>query len=317
MLRRKNLPSLREALLALGLLVVTTLANSQNVVTQFTIVDRQPTPLTCGWECGLRVQRNTQGMAGGSFANTESPFVVWERVGKGIKSRVFSSLLLTETWQDSGEAVPLYTKGIKRGSVGTWGATIEANDPEGKPGALVGVEVDVFATGPATDHDGDHSANGGRLRIGVDVVGGDEKFKETSINSGAEGSLGLHIYATSTTPWFRWITAARLTDYKRSGLHLHGAKTTSGWRPERAIRITGDHVVGLDFSGGEFQSVLRLKAGQAVTFDEWDDWRIKREGDEWVIQQNVLQPDSTWKHVTVFSVNRQGEVKARKFTVIP
>lgn len=292
-------------------------AQAQNVINQFTVVDRQPTPLTCSWECGLRVQRNTQGMAGGSFGNTESPFMVWERVGKDIKSRVFSSLLLTETWQDSGEAVPLYAKGIKRGSVGTWGATIEANDPEGKPGALVGVEVDIFATGPATDHDGDSGANGGRLRVGVDVVGGDERFKEASINSGAEGSLGLHIYATSTTPWFRWITAARLTDYRRSGLHLHGNPTSSGWKPERAIRITGSHTVGLDFSGGDFQSVLRLKAGQAITFDDYDDWRIKREGDELVVQQNARQPDGTWKHVTVFAVTRQGEVKARKFTVLP
>ena len=76
-------------------------------------------------------------------------------------------------------------------------------------------------------------------------------------------------------------------------------------------------MVGIDFSQGDFQSVLRLKAGQAVTFDGWDDWRIKREGDEWVVQQNALQPDGTWKHVTVMAVTRQGEVKARKFTVIP
>lgn len=306
---------MRLLVFALALLALP--ASAQNVINQFTVVDRQPTPLTCSWECGLRVQRNTQGMTGGSFGNTESPFMVWERVGQGVKSRVFSGLFLTETWQDSGEAVPVYTKGIKRGAVGTWGATIEANDPEGKPGALVGVEVDVFSTGPATDHDGDHSANGGRLRIGVDVVGGDERFKESAINSGAEGSLGMHIYATSTTPWFRWITGARITDYRRSGVHLHGAKTSSGWTPERALRITGDHVVGLDFSGGNFQSVLRLKEGQAITFDGWDDWRMKRQGDEFVIQQNALQPDGTWKHVTVFSVNRQGEVKAKKFTVIP
>lgn len=295
-------------------------AQAQTFIRDFTVVDRYvngASPLTCSWECGLRVDRNTVGKSGGSFANTESPFMVWNRIGKDMKGREFSILSLTESWQDSGEAVPLYTKGVKRGAVGTWGATLEANDPEGKPGPLVGVEVDVFATGPATDHDGDHGANGGRLRIGVDVVGGDERFKETSVNSGAEGSLGLHIYSTSTTPWFRWITAARLTDYRRSGLHLHGNPTSSGWKPERAIRITGSHTVGLDFSGGDFQSVLRLKAGQAITFDDYDDWRIKREGDELVVQQNARQPDGTWKHVTVFAVTRQGEVKARKFTVLP
>ncbi len=306
-----------RALLLLSLALLLATPAQGNSISDFTIVDRQPVPVTCGWECGLRVQRDTTALAGGSFANTETAFMVWERTGKDIKSRVFSTLLLTETFQDSGESVPLYVKAVKRGAVGTWGATIEANDPEGKPGPLVGAEIDIFATGPATDHDGDHSANGGRVRVGVDIVGGDERFKEASINSGAEGSLGLHIYATSTTPWFRWINGARIADYKRNGLTLHGAKTTSGWKPERALRITGDHTVGIDFTGGDFQSVLRLKAGTAITFDQWDDWRIKRDGEELVIQQNARQPDGTWKHVTVFAVTRAGEVKAKKFTVIP
>ena len=301
-------------LLLLILFPLTAMANS---IPDFTTVDRQPTPITCGWECGLRVQRDTTQLSGGTFANTETTFMVWERSGVNIKSRVFSTLLLTETFQNEGESVPLYVKGVKRGAVGTWGATIEANDPEGKPGALVGVEVDVFATGPATDIEGDLSANGGRVRVGVDIVGGDEKFKESSINSGAESSLGFNVYATANTPWFRWISGGRIASYKRNGLILEGMPTTSGWVPERGIRFKGQHVVGIDFSGGTFQSVVRLKEGQAYSFDEYDDWLMKRTGNELIIQQRAQQPDGTWKHVTVFSVNRQGEVKAKKFTVIP
>ena len=117
-------------------------------------------------------------------------------------------------------------------------------------------------------------ANGGRLRVGVDVRAG-RAVQEASINSGAEGP-----WARTSTPRAQRPGSGGSTrqDHRLQAKRPdpNGAKTSSGWKPERALRITGDHVVGIDFSQGEFQSVLRLKEGQAVTFDGWDDWRIKR-----------------------------------------
>jgi hypothetical protein len=274
------------------------------------LVDVQPTPKECGWgECGLRVQRDTRAIQGGTFGNTESVFTVWERAGPEIASRVFSTLLLTESFQNQGEAVALYAKTIRQGSVHAWGATIELNDPAGRPGPSVGLEVDVFTTGPAADSV-DLSSNGGRVRTGVDIVGGDEKYKLGHGSSGAEGTFGLRVYATSTTPHFRWYVGASLEDWKRTGVQVIGRGG------ERFIDLQGEAVVGIDVSRANVQSVIRLRAGQAYSFDEYDDMLVRRDGEDFEILRRAWVGDG-WQHVPVFTVTGDGEVRARKFTLIP
>jgi hypothetical protein len=145
----------------------------------------------------------------------------------------------------------------------------------------------------------------------VDIVGGDELFKSTGVQSNAQGSLGFNVYATGNTPWFRWLSGGQIKDYQKNGLILQGSNS------ERGIRFKGHHTVGLDFSGGTFQEVIRLAQGMAITFDGFGDWLVKRLGDEVVFQQRAQKPDGTWEHRTVMTLTRGGEVKAKKFTVIP
>ena len=298
--------------LASWLLLWVALPVGAQSITDFVNLNRTPTPVYCGWECGLRIERDTIWMSGGDFQNTNSQFMLWNKVGKGIKNREFTGLVLTESEQDSGEAVSLYLKTEKRGSAPAWAGTFELRDKWNKSGSSVGIEVDMFTAGPATDPEYGVGSNGGRVRVGVDIVGGDESFKDGGAKTDAQGTYGFNVYATATTPWFRWLYGGRIGDYKRTGLQLIGR---AGDLPERGIDIIGDHVVGIDFSHGTFQSVIRVKQGDAYTYDQWDDWRILRSGEELVVQQRVLQGDK-WRHVTVMAITRQGEVKARKFTVI-
>lgn len=277
-----------------------------NIIREFTLICRDAV-LACGWEGGLRVERDTRGMTGGSPANTVHASMVWNKVGQDNAQREFSHMVLTEAEQNQGEAVSSYLKTVKMGAAPAWGACIEANDPAGKVGALIGAEVDIFATGPATNPDDGDGSNGGRVRVALDVVGGDEQAKQGGPASGAQGTAGLRVYATSTTPWFRWIFGAWLADYARTGLRLNGKGA------ERAIDIQGSHTVGVDFSRGDFQSVTRLREGQAYSFDQYDDWLMRRQGDEVQILQRSLVAGH-WQHVPVFAVTRDGEVKARKFT---
>ena len=268
----------------------------------------------CGWEGGLRVERDTTNLGvGGTPKNTAHTSMVWNRVGAGNSNREFSHMVLTESFQtNGGEAVSDYLKTVKRGTAPIWGGCDEANDPLGLSGAMVARELDIFAIGPANDPEHGDTHEGGRVRIGADIVGGDEQAKLGGAPSGAQGSAGWRVYATSTTPWFRWLYGGWVTDYLRTGLRLIGKKL-GDWTPERALDIRGDHIVGIDFSNGTCQSVMRLREGQAFSLDAYDDFRFCRIGGAIVF--------SKWTpagRATVFTLDMDaGEVFARKFTTIP
>lgn len=256
-------------------------------VNDFVLVKR-PAQLDVGWEGGLRVDRDTTTLGvGGDPALTQHTCMVWNKIGNGNKSREFSLMTLVENYstQIGAEGVGEYIKAEKRGTAPTWAGCDEANDPLGLPGALIAREFDIFAVGPAADLDIGDQHQGGRTRVAIDIVGGDESIKQGGPATGAQGSAGLRIYSTSTTPEFRWIYGQWITDYLRSGIRLVGAQL-NGWTPERAIDIRGSHVVGVDFSNGTFQSVMRVKMGQAYSFDEYDQLLMRRVGDRLQITNN-------------------------------
>lgn len=312
---------MKRILLTLALALIAPLLwaqSEQQTINHAVILDVRKdgvSPISCGWgECGLQIKRDTTTQTGGAFANTESPFAIWNRVGAGISSREFSGLIITETLQNSGEAVGLYLKTIRRGSVPAWAGTFELNDADNKPGPSVGIEVDMFTTGPATDPDQGLSSNGGRVRAGVEVVGGDEAIKQGKPASGAQGSYGVNVYATSNTPDYRWIFGGQFRDYRRSGVRLVGVKESNGWVPERAIEIKGEHVVGLDFSQGTYQSVIRLKEGMAYSYDEYDDKLVRYKAGKMEFLQRVLV-NGQYVHKAVMVLDyATGEVRAKKFT---
>jgi hypothetical protein len=272
------------------------------IIQEFTRIIRQALH-NVGWEGGLRVERDTTNLGvGGDPGNTAHTFMTWNRVGKGNRNREFSDMTLTESWQDEGEAVSAYRKSVKHGAAPVWAGCDEANDPDGAPGALIAREFDIFATGPVDDS---------RVRVACDIVGGDEAFKQRGENSGAQGTYGWHVYATDSTPWFRWLYAGFADFYLRSGIRLFGRKLGS-WTPERAIDIRGEHVVGVDFSNGNFQSVMRVRQGQEYSLDEYDDFRFSRQGNEVVFTKHTAQGRKT-----VFSMNMEtGDLCAKRFVTI-
>lgn len=256
-------------------------------VNDFVIVKR-PAAFDVGWEGGLRVDRDTTTLGtGGNPGNTVHTLMVWNKIGQGNKNREFSLMTLVENYsnQPGAEGVGEYIKAVKLGSSGTWAGCDEANDPQGLPGPLVTREFDIFACGPATDLDIGDTHNGGRVRVAVDIVGGDEPQKQGQAFSGGQGSAGLRIYSTSTTPDFRWLYGTWVTDYLRTGARYVGKKL-GGWTPERAIDIRGDHVVGIDFSNGNFQSVMRVKMGSNYSFDAFDQVNLRRMDDRFQLLNN-------------------------------
>jgi hypothetical protein len=280
-------------------------------IKDFLLVKRPP-QADVGWEGGFRADRDTTGISGGSFANTAHTGMVWNRIGKGIKNREFSMMVLTESFQDEGEAVSDYLKTVKRGKAPCWGACFEVcDDGVMQDGPMVGLELDMFCTGPATDPTGPLNLNGGRVRVGIDMVLRDDSRNPASKT---EGSIAYHSYANADTPWARWIFGAWFRDYTRSGLRLTG-NPLNGWVPERAIDIQGEHVVGIDFSQGKFQSVFRLKEGQAITLDEYDNMRILRKNNAMVLQVMTLV-NGEYTPKEVFSVGVDGVVRAKKFVEV-
>lgn len=260
-----------------------------NVVDQFTLVKIAPQRFDVGWEGGLRVDRDTTVLpgVGGTPVNTAHTCMVFNKIGQGNANREFSLMTLVEnhSTQHGAEGVGEYIKAVKLGTAPTWAGCDEANDPVGLPGALVAREFDIFACGPAADLDISDLHNDGRVRVAIDIVGGDEPQKQGNPFSGAQGSAGLRIYSTATTPDFRWLYGTWITDYLRTGARYVGKKL-GGWTPERAIDIRGDHVVGVDFSNGNFQSVMRVKMGACYSFDGFDQVNLRRLNDRFQLLNN-------------------------------
>ena len=274
-------------------------------------------PVNCGWECGLRVDRDTTTQSGGAFQTTQHPLMVWNRIGANILNREFSSVFFTESFQNSGEGVSVYAKTEKRGKAPAWGGVSEIRDWENKEGASVAHEFDIFTTGPATDPDNGLSSNGGRVRVGVDVVVGDESFKNGGPKSAATGSMGINVYATSNTPWAKWIYGAKIADYRRSGVRLTGIPGEDGWIPERAIDLQGNHIVGIDFSQGNFQSVIRLKEGQAYSFDEFDNRNLAYKNGKLEFSHVVLVNGKYVRKNVMVLDYATGELRVKKVTLTP
>lgn len=271
--------------------------------------------LTDAWEAGLQV-KYVLDEKGGTPGWVSAPFMSYTIVGVGVKNFVYGNLNVLDNQSDNGENCAGYDKGIKNAKGPTWGRVIEVNDKEGHEGAAVALEADVFVAGKAADPDIGPTDQGGRARVGVDIVGGDQAFKEDGkTNTGAQGTYGFHVYATSTTPWFRWFVGGRITDFLRSGLRIVGKKL-GDWTPERMIDLQGDAVVGIDFSRANLQSIFRVKRGQRIPLDEYDDLCLSRQGNEFTLEKNVEVSPGKYEKRPFFRIDMDGNVYGKKFIEI-
>lgn len=249
---------------------------------------------------------------GGKRGYVNSPFMSYTVVGPKVKNFVYGNLNVLDNQAEEGENCAGYDKAIKNGKGPTWGRCVEVQDKNGHPGAMIGQETDVFSAGPANDPDkGDQDCDG-KVRVGLDTLVGDEKFKTDGMRSDAQASIGHRVAASAASPWARWLYGEWLTDYLRTGLTLFGKGA------ERGIRFLGKHTVGIDFSQGELQSIVRMKEGQAWAFDEYDDVRIRKMGGELQVVHNKLQADGSYVTAIAVRINpNTGVIYARDFVRTP
>lgn len=260
-----------------------------NTIKEFTFFKRDEQLIGVGEEGGACVERNTLAVSGGGYADVSSAWVTRNYIGKGNKGREFMTLGHTISHQDEGEAVDVYRKVEKRGRAPVWVGVDEVFDDLGLEGAAVGREIDMFVTGFAADpfsSAGDQD-NGGRMRIGHDFVGGDEQARQGKPTQGASATAPFRVGKTANGGMFSWLYGGIIGCFKRAGLVFvaDGA--------ERFLWFKGRATVGLDFSGADLQSVIRMKAGDRITFEGTDSIGISYR-DGFLVFDNCGRPFAKW-----------------------
>lgn len=223
-----------------------------------------------GSEGGLKVTRDTSKLFGGITGYVNAAATIYSVTGKELKTFEWNLLTKTDNYSDSGENCGLYSQINKFAKGPSWAACFEAtstvyNDPT----RLVGAEVDCFVAGQDSG-----------LRFGVDIVVGDANQVRNKVRSDvAVASYGMRISASAESPWAKWNVGALLTDFSSAGILLNSNAI-------RGIHMVGNYIVALDLSGVTGQTSIRLKEGQKITFDEYDQIAIRKQGSRLSIINN-------------------------------
>ena len=151
----------------------------------------KPASAIDAYEGGLRVQRDTTGLSGGTAGHVNTALMVRTIAGKDVDAFEWASLSIVDNHALRGENVGMYAQANKFSSGPTFGGVSEVNDASGLPGAAVGHEIDLFITGPD---------NGSR--IGLDLVVGDARAARGQPRSEqAAGTTGIRVAASQGSPW--------------------------------------------------------------------------------------------------------------------
>jgi len=155
----------------------------------------------------------------------------------------------------NGENVGIYGQGNSyKPSCTTWGGVMEARDMVGDPitGRLVGLEVDLFSNG-----------NNGDNKIILDLVLG--KHTQDSPNTPlAYAGIRLAPQAGVDTNG-KFSYGILMEGEMATAISLQG-KGTFGYRDQ------GTYAVGIDLSQGTHSAAaMRIKAGEKLSFDQYDD----------------------------------------------
>lgn len=130
-----------------------------------------------------------------------------------------------------GENCAMYARAVRyQGAAWTFGHVIECRDLSGGAGHMVGMELDLFGTGPDTK----------RSRVGIDMVVGPASHTQTA-----------PMEATC-------------------GLRISGSSLTKGNRIKQGVSINLDCDVGFDTSGATMSHggvAYRLAAGQKIALE--------------------------------------------------
>lgn len=209
---------------------------------------------------GLRITRDAR-LVGGTPGFVNAGLYTYTLVGPDNRAFEWNGLFIMDNYSRNGENTGAYFQGNKFSTGPTWGSVSEVADFVGAGGPAVGKEIDNWTTGPD---------NG--MRLGLDIVVGDARTIRGLPGGGvAQATIGMRIGATSVSPWSRWTNGVVLMDYTNAGIVLQGNST-------RGIWLQGEHIVALDLSSTIGQTAVRLKAGQQVCFDDWDQYCVRQDG---------------------------------------
>ena len=185
---------------------------------------------------GLKITRDTSNLIGGIPGHVNTANYTYTLAGQSVSAFEWGRVSVLDNHAIAGENVADYSQ-ANRYSIGpTWGAVTEVCDTAGRAGLTVSHEFDVWTTGPDTG-----------TRYGVwPVLGDAREIRGLGPSEHVGGSAAIRLEAMPRTVW------------------------------TRGIQFIGKFIVGVDFSTAEsIQTPIRLKAGQAISFDEYDSMQVK------------------------------------------
>lgn len=199
-----------------------------------------------------KIERTTS-HSGGAPGFVNSALKVTSTVGNGVTNFEWGITSVMDNFAGTGENVAIYAQGNKRAVGPTWAMVAEAKDHTNLAnpvGALVGLEVDVFANGTDTNNS----------RIGIDIVAG------KGVGAGATAQIysGIRIVPSGLDP-----TQA----YYMNGVLFQGDQTaainisTTGANTTWGIRDNGDKPVGIELSAAYSAAAIRMATGNKLAFD--------------------------------------------------
>jgi hypothetical protein len=216
------------------------------------------------YEGGLHVTRDARFVAGGTPGHVNVASYCYTRTGVDQRAFEWNYLTLLDNYSNFGENCAAYDQTNVYGAGASWGRCIEICDAEvpSKNAPMRSLEVDVGVSGPDNGQ-----------RYGIHIVASDGPFGRKGIKTQAQATFGIYGGAGWGNDWVRWMYGFHFDSYINAGLHLRGNDSAI-----RGIHIEGKHIVSVDLSGSEDQTTIRMKAGQRICFDGYDDISLSWEG---------------------------------------
>jgi hypothetical protein len=215
------------------------------------------------YEGGLQVIRDARNVTGGFAGHVNAASYCYTRTGVDQRAFEWNHLTLLDNYSNYGENCAAYDQTNVYGAGASWGRCIEIceSDVPSKNAPMRSLEIDVGASGPDNGQ-----------RYGLHMVVSDGPFGRRGIRTQAEATYACYGGASGSSPWARWMYGGFFRDYKNAGLYLKGDNSVRG------IHIEGTHIVSVDLSGSTDQTAIRMKAGQRICFDGYDDISLSWEG---------------------------------------
>lgn len=256
---------------------------------------KKPASAQDAYEGGLHVTRDTTNAVGGTPGHVNVGLYAYTIGGKDVKAFEWNALFLLDNYATGGENCGFYAQANTHSTGGTWGGCIEVCDADvpSKNAPMRSLEVDVGASGPDNGQ-----------RYGIHLVVSDGPMGRKGIRTAAQATYAIYAGASWGTDWARWMYGIELNSYVNAGLHMRGGEDVV-----RGIHIEGKHIVTLDLSGSEDQTSIRMKAGQRICFDGYDDISLS-----WINGRLTL----TNRHVgPIFEINTTtGDIYKRGVKVL-